>query len=128
MCIRDRFVTAHSPSGEIVIDPVSSLLPAGLSPLQSGASWRYDLQPTQSGVYALSVTAIDDAGNSATIGPFEVLVDAVAPSQPAVPFLTFIPLVRRGAPPGPNPPEPETLRPDKTSAGAPPARNGGRHE
>jgi hypothetical protein len=63
----------------------------------------------------ISITALDDAGNSATIGPFNVLVTAI-PAPVLSISNAFLPSITRGAPPPAPQPEKQT------------SQNGGSHE
>ena len=72
--VKSVFVTVRAPSGEVSAELTSGGTLAATNRPEAAIPWRYDLQPNQSGVYGLSVTAVDDAGNSVTIGAYEITV------------------------------------------------------
>jgi hypothetical protein len=113
--VRNVFVTIQDPAGETTAANTTYAPPVLLDRPEAGPAWSYALQPNQSGVYALSITALDDAGNSATIGPFNVLVTAI-PAPVLSISNAFLPSITRGAPPPAPQPEKQT------------SQNGGSHE
>jgi hypothetical protein len=120
--VKSVFMTVRAPSGEVSIEPIVGGQVAGNRP-ESATPWVYALQPSLSGEYVFLITALDDAENATTIGPYRVQVNAV-PAPVLEYHPAFIPMVMRAPAPALQRPEPATLGPEALTVATAPAQRG----
>ncbi len=91
------YALVQAPSGEFSIGEVESsegVARRGRS-ARAAANWQFALQPTEVGTYTIWINAVDEAGNTNTVGPFAVEV-----SEPKV-YQYWFPLMPVNASPSP---------------------------
>ncbi len=84
--IKSIFATIQSPSGDVSYDLVTTgqLGPAQLRVAGVNTTWQFALRTTETGIYKVTIQAQDLAGNSSSIGPYNIMV-----SEGSVPQIYF---------------------------------------